>query len=208
MNELAAALQLDDLLARYPHELSGGQQQRVALARALAKRARVLLLDEPLVNLDYKLRESMRVELRGLLRDRGTVVVYTTSEPREAFVLGDAALLISNGSALQTGVPLAIYEEPSSYAAMSLMCEPRANVVAADRMTAVRPEHVSLSPLPDSERYDLTIIATETNGSESFVHGACLGNEWVISAPGLATLQAGEVVSVYVRRADLKDFAA
>src|SRR6185436_6373661 len=79
VRETAAALRLDDLLNRLPGELSGGQQQRTAMARALAKDADLLLLDEPLANLDYKLREELRVEIRRLFRGRDAVVVYATT---------------------------------------------------------------------------------------------------------------------------------
>ena len=82
VRQLADRLRIGDLLDRFPHELSGGQQQRVAIARALAKGGRVLVMDEPLVNLDYKLREELESQLRELLLDRGPVVVYTTSDPR------------------------------------------------------------------------------------------------------------------------------
>ena len=95
--EIAIRLGLESLLARYPHELSGGQQQRVAIGRALAKGARALVLDEPLVNLDYKLRESLREELRGLLVAEGLTVVYTTTDPVDAFAMAHDVVLITGG---------------------------------------------------------------------------------------------------------------
>ena len=104
--ELAGQLQLSELLDRMPHELSGGQQQRLAIARALAKSARVLLLDEPLVNLDFKLREILEYELRDLLRATNTIVIYTSSDPRDAFSLGDQLLLLADGRKVQAGPPI------------------------------------------------------------------------------------------------------
>ena len=209
VGELAEALGLDDLLDRFPHELSGGQQQRVALARALAKQARVLLLDEPLVNLDYKLREALQGELKALLSDRATVVIYTTSEPREAFALGDDALLLRDGKLLQSGPPLAVYQAPSSLDAMALMSDPRVNrAPSGTGVVAVRPEHVSLEPVDDAVSYELRVIATETNGSESFVHGSCEGNTWVVRQPGIVDFAVGERVGVYVRPQDLLEFPA
>ena len=83
--QLAEVLGLENLLQRLPNELSGGQQQRLAIARALAQQARVLLLDEPLVNLDYKLREALVLELQGLLQQTDTTVIYTTTDPKDAF---------------------------------------------------------------------------------------------------------------------------
>jgi hypothetical protein len=91
------------MLDRLPAELSGGQQQRTAIARALVKDAQLLLLDEPLVNLDYKLREELRVELQEIFRKRSAIVVYTTTEPSEALMLGGNVVVLDEGRVLQTG---------------------------------------------------------------------------------------------------------
>jgi glycerol transport system ATP-binding protein len=106
---------LGGLESRKPSELSGGQQQRVALARALCRYADVLLLDEPLVNLDYKLREQLREELRSLLRVRAdTIVIYTTTEPAEAMQLGDQMVVMHEGRVVQAGSPAEIFDRPAS----------------------------------------------------------------------------------------------
>ena len=140
VDELAQTLQIQPLLSRLPHELSGGQQQRLAIARALAKQAPVLLLDEPLVNLDFKLREALEVELRELLHQTNTVVIYTSSDPRDAFTLGDEVLLLAAGAKLQAGAPLDVYLRPQSLAAMQLMADPGVNVFQRDSKTcALRP---------------------------------------------------------------------
>src|SRR3712207_2404185 len=89
VREAAKLLRLEPYLARKPLELSGGQQQRTAIARALAKRAALVLMDEPLANLDYKLREELREELPKLFAQSGAVFVYATTEPAEALLLGD-----------------------------------------------------------------------------------------------------------------------
>ena len=127
VTEIAARLGLSELLDRLPAQLSGGQQQRVAIGRALAKGARVLVLDEPLVNLDYKLREELEVELRNMLTDGELTVVYTTSDPRDAFNLGDEVVLLEEGRILQSGPPLAVYRAPASEAAANLMSDPGVN---------------------------------------------------------------------------------
>ncbi len=94
VRETAEMLHIEDLLDRLPAELSGGQQQRIAIARALVKNADLLLMDEPLVNLDYKLREELRIELQDIFERREAIVVYTTTEPAEALMLGGSIVVI------------------------------------------------------------------------------------------------------------------
>ncbi|WP_122812305.1 ATP-binding cassette domain-containing protein, partial [Pseudomonas viridiflava] len=88
VQETARMLRIEKFLQRYPLELSGGQQQRTAMARALVKDAELILFDEPLVNLDYKLREELRQEMRELFKARHTIAIYATTEPNEALALG------------------------------------------------------------------------------------------------------------------------
>ena len=97
-----------------PAELSGGQQQRLAIARALVKRASLLLLDEPLVNLDYKLREELRAELRDLFARQQTTVVYATTEPLEALIMGGEVIVMDEGRVLQHGPTVQVYHRPGS----------------------------------------------------------------------------------------------
>lgn len=127
----ADALRLTAFLDRRPAELSGGQQQRVALARALAKDAGLLLLDEPLVNLDYKLREELRVELLQLLRERATTVVYATTEPQEALQLGGQLVVMAAGRVVQAGPTLEVFRQPASLAAARAFSDPPLNVIPA-----------------------------------------------------------------------------
>ena len=110
VDEVCELLRLGALLNRYPHELSGGQQQRIALARALVKRARLILLDEPLANLDYKLREELREELPGLFAASGATVVYATTEPTEALLLGGYTATVHEGKVCQYGETGAVFK--------------------------------------------------------------------------------------------------
>jgi glycerol transport system ATP-binding protein len=103
VEKIAELLQLTPMLHRLPSELSGGQQQRTALARALVKNAPLVLLDEPLANLDYKLREELRDELPKLFEDTGATVVYATSEPLEALMLGGRTATLHEGRVTQYG---------------------------------------------------------------------------------------------------------
>ena len=114
-------------LDRYPTELSGGQQQRTALARALAKRAELLLLDEPLVNLDYKLREELREELQRLLDEQSATVVYATTEPQEALQLGGHVAVLAEGRLLQAGPTLEVFRRPASLAVACAFSDPPFN---------------------------------------------------------------------------------
>ena len=134
VRELARMLRIEDLLDRFPGELSGGQQQRVAIARALAKGADVVLHDEPLVNLDYKLREDLRDELRALLGAaragaRPATVVYATTDPAEALALGGNTILVHQGRALQHAATLEVYHRPASVAAARVFSDPPMNIV-------------------------------------------------------------------------------
>ena len=114
VRETAGMLHIDHLLERLPAELSGGQQQRTAIARALVKEAQVLLLDEPLVNLDYKLREDLRIELQEIFASRRSIVVYTTTEPSEALMLGGNIVVLDEGRILQTGETPTVYHNPAT----------------------------------------------------------------------------------------------
>ncbi len=114
--------------ARKPSQLSGGQQQRVALARALARESDILLLDEPLVNLDFKLREQLRGELRSLLmQQQRTIVIYNTTEPVEAMLLGDTVVVMHEGRILQVGTPAHVFDYPASRQVALVVNDPPMN---------------------------------------------------------------------------------
>ncbi|MDA0994480.1 MAG: ABC transporter ATP-binding protein [Proteobacteria bacterium] len=210
VNQLATMLQIADLLERYPHELSGGQQQRLAIARALAKDARALLLDEPLVNLDFKLREALEYELRDLLRSTDTVVIYTSSDPRDAFALGDQVLLLEGGRKVQAGTPIEVYRRPINFVAMELLAEPCINrFTRAGKTCALRPEHVTVGGDVDAAnmiRFDMSVTACETNGDDSFIHGRVDECDWVVRSYGMQEVRAGSLLSLYARTADVVSF--
>jgi glycerol transport system ATP-binding protein len=155
VSALAQTLRLTPFLSRYPAELSGGQQQRTALARALAKDAQLLLLDEPLVNLDYKLREELREELMQLFAARGTTVVYATTEPQEALQLGGHTILLSQGRVLQAGATTAVFRRPATLAAARAFSDPPLNVMDATLVRETNTARLSdglLLPLPSQAR--------------------------------------------------------
>jgi glycerol transport system ATP-binding protein len=129
VHEVAALLQLEPFLRRRPAELSGGQQQRVAIARALVRDTRLLILDEPLANLDYKLREELREELNRIFAARSSIIVYSTSEPLEALLLGGRTVVMHEGRILQTGPAVEAYHTPRSSQVARVFSDPPMNLV-------------------------------------------------------------------------------
>ena len=214
--QLAEVLGLEELMQRLPNELSGGQQQRLAIARAMAQRAQVLVLDEPLVNLDYKLRETLVLELRSLLQQSGTSVIYTSTDPKDAFALGDEVLLLDEHTKLQSGKPLDVYRDPQSYAAADLMSDPgvnpfitKASLVAAARKAAVRPEHVYLASAPprgEVSEFQMDVWGLETSGDETFIHGSVEDSPWVVRCSGMAHVVPGQRLPILVRNDDIMRF--
>ena len=133
VRSLAAKLHIEPFLGRLPAELSGGQQQRVALARALAKRAPLVLLDEPLVNLDYKLREELRDELGELFSRGEATIIYATTEPAEALLLGGHCAVLDAGELLQYGPTAEVFRRPRSLRVARAFSDPPMNLLAAER---------------------------------------------------------------------------
>jgi len=196
--ETADMLQITPYLDRYPLELSGGQQQRTAMARALVKDASLILFDEPLVNLDYKLREELRVELRELFKIRNSIAVYATTEPNEALALGGTTTLLHEGKIIQTGQSAKVYREPANVEAADLFSEPPINLIdgqvtehevvfgdsihfplnqdlrnltSGSYKFGVRPSHIGLVPHNDDDlELSMKVELAEISGSETFLH--------------------------------------
>ena len=142
-------LHIEPFLKRLPAELSGGQQQRVALARALAKRAPLMLLDEPLVNLDYKLREELREEMSQLFATGESTVVYATTEPTEALLLGGYTAVLDAGETAAIGPSAEVFHRPKSIRVARAFSDPPMNLIAGDAGDAAAAAGVNLSvPLP------------------------------------------------------------
>lgn len=236
VGEAAALLQLDRFLDRKPLELSGGQQQRVAIARALVKRADLVLLDEPLANLDYKLREELREELPRLFAESGAVLVYATTEPVEALLLGGTTATLWNGRVTQCGPTPEVYRRPETLDAARVFSDPPLNEIACDKRGGMlifadgrelpaiglfaaladgpytigfRAEAATLWPLDgDSLVFPAQTTVTEISGSESFVHVDVAGNNWVCLLPGIHPRRPGDAVDVHVDVAQVFAFDA
>jgi glycerol transport system ATP-binding protein len=226
--EVAALLQLEPFLRRRPVELSGGQQQRVAIARALVRDTRLLLLDEPLANLDYKLREELREELNRIFAARESIIVYSTSEPLEALLLGGRTTVLHEGRVLQAGPAVEAYHTPRSSQVARVFSDPPMNlvtgVVLGDTLrlpggvAGPRPSHfdvlaegavtVGLRPhlltleAPDSRAISLggDLLLAELTGSATYLHVQVGedGESLVAEVPGVQSHPLGEHLEMYI----------
>jgi glycerol transport system ATP-binding protein len=220
VGEAAEILRLTPMLGRRPTELSGGQQQRTALARAIVKESDLVLLDEPLANLDYKLREELRDELPRLFAGRGALVVYATSEPHEALLLGGHTATMLEGRVTAFGPTAAIYRAPRDLATAEVFSDPPINVapvakeggeIVLDGLArwpagagmatapdgpytlAVRPHFVTPQSVgPGAVRLAGRVLVTEISGSESVAHFEVGGRPWVSQSHGVHPFKVGE----------------
>jgi sn-glycerol 3-phosphate transport system ATP-binding protein len=171
----AQILELSDLLKRKPRELSGGQRQRVAMGRAIVREPAVFLFDEPLSNLDAKLRVQMRAELQALHRRLATTSLYVTHDQVEAMTLAQRMVVMNAGRAEQIGAPLEVYEKPASTFVAGFIGSPPMNLIPAKRdgrdiLLGVRPEH--LDPCAESEAtMTVDVDLVEPLGSDTLVYG-------------------------------------
>src|SRR4051794_5382567 len=133
VGEAAKLLKLEPYLSRTPLQLSGGQQQRTAIARALVKGADLVLLDEPLANLDYKLREELRTELPRIFEASGAIFVYATTEPSEALLLGGRTVCMWEGEVLQAGDTSKVYRHPETLRVAQVFSDPPLNIVGVQK---------------------------------------------------------------------------
>ncbi|RJQ79842.1 MAG: ABC transporter ATP-binding protein [Desulfobacteraceae bacterium] len=222
----AEMLHIDNLLDRLPAELSGGQQQRTAIARALVKESQLLLLDEPLVNLDYKLREELRVELQQIFEQRSAIVVYTTTEPAEALMLGGNIVIMDEGRILQTGPTYEVYRHPATTRVAEIFSDPPINFISArvrqkqarlseiirmplaghindlpegDYTFGVRCNHLRLNATSAADLEIRAVVElSELNGSETFIHVKYGDQKMVVQENGVHQFKIGTPISVYV----------
>ncbi len=205
------------LLARKPRELSGGERQRVALARALVRQPQVFLLDEPLSNLDAKLRASAREELQKFQKEIGTTAIYVTHDQVEAMALGDRVVIMDHGRVRQVGTPAEVYDDPADTFVATFLGSPPMNLLERDGVIlGFRPEHVRAGDgaAPGSAaRFRFRCELTEYLGSEQLAFGTLAG-EWagreiVWRFPAWeAPPRPGAVLDVSVEKARLRFFDA
>ncbi|MBV7543022.1 ABC transporter ATP-binding protein [Acidovorax sp. sic0104] len=234
VREIASRLHIDMFLDRYPAELSGGQQQRVALARALAKGAPLMLLDEPLVNLDYKLREELREELTQLFAAGQSTVVYATTEPGEALLLGGYTAVLDEGELLQYGPTAEVFHAPNSLRVARAFSDPPMNLMpataapqgvrlqggaefavplpegleASGLTVGVRASALRVHARPGDVSVDGVVELAEISGSDTFVHAATPWGDLVAQLTGVHYFELGAAITLHLDPAQVYVFGA
>ena len=233
VEEAARILELGAMLDRKPRQLSGGQRQRVAMGRAIVRQPKVFLFDEPLSNLDAKLRIAMRVEIRKLQRRLNTTSIYVTHDQLEAMTLADILVVMNGGQVEQIGNPLDIYQRPATTFVASFIGAPPMNLSPLSAAEAaaladaaapsdgailgIRPEDFSVSAdgtPPGGVALDLTVDAVELVGPEIFVYGTRSGSkpdiesDVIVRIPGQTAPAVGEKLRVVAPRNKLHLFTA
>ena len=234
VKKAAELLKLSPYLDRTPLNLSGGQQQRTALARAIVKNANLVLLDEPLANLDYKLREELREELPKIFAASGAIFVYATTEPSEALLLGGNTATLHEGAVTQFGRTVDVYRRPADLVTAEIFADPPLNTIALTRSgnaflfdgepvipvpphlssiadgpvtLAFQPHHVFLHPANGhTTPLKARTLVSEIAGSESFIHLDFAGRRWVMLAHGIHDIEQDQVLEVHLDSRHLMAF--
>lgn len=232
----AELLRLTPMLERMPLELSGGQQQRTAIARAIVKKAGLVLLDEPLANLDYKLREELRAELPRIFKESGAIFVYATTEPAEALLLGGNAATLHEGRVTQFGPTIEVFRRPRDLVTARTFADPPLNTISVEKRGGAlvlpggaelsvppalagiadgaytlgfRAHHLTLKP-PSGGTVALrgVVEVSEITGSESYVHLRHGAARWVMLEHGVHEIDPDTPLDVYIDTRHLLLFGA
>ncbi|MEV0389554.1 ABC transporter ATP-binding protein [Nonomuraea sp. NPDC050643] len=224
VREVAELMGIASFLGRRPAELSGGQQQRTAIARALARPVDLLLLDEPLANLDFKLREQLRADLKTMFADSPGVVLYSTADPNEALTFAAPAVILGEGRVQHAGDVADLYAHPPTLAVAATLSDPplnllpgvvrdgrieclgtsfpapRAHVSGHDVVLGVRPHQVTIGRGgPGALELPAEIRLAEVTGSATFLHLLLQGNRHLVAhLPGTQLFTPGESTVAYV----------
>ena len=227
VREAAQVLELGALLERRPGQLSGGQRQRVALGRALVRQPQVFLLDEPLSNLDAKLRMAMRVEIARLHRQLGATMVYVTHDQIEAMTLGERIVVLDRGEIQQIDTPMALYDHPANLFVATFLGSPAMNVLdgaldadgrtfrtaagdaaiplapgdapaARPLLLGLRPEHLLRADAGEADAFEALVEVVEPVGNEVFVNLRLGGQPLIARLPPDALPQPGQRLALRV----------
>jgi multiple sugar transport system ATP-binding protein len=184
VQRVAAMLEIESLLERKPRQLSGGERQRVALARAIVREPRAYLMDEPLSNLDARLRVQMRGELKRLQHQLGTTTIYVTHDQAEAMTLASRVAVMKKGRLQQFDTPLNIYNHPANRFVAEFVGSPSMNFIEGERVTkGIRPEHIKVLTTPKDDAIEARVYITELMGNETFVFLSVGENRLIARAP-------------------------
>ncbi|WLD99543.1 sn-glycerol-3-phosphate import ATP-binding protein UgpC [Agrobacterium leguminum] len=234
ITEAAKALEIEQFLERKPRQLSGGQRQRVAMGRAIVRKPAAFLFDEPLSNLDAKLRVQMRVEIRRLQRSLATTSVYVTHDQMEAMTLADRLVVLNAGRIEQMGTPIELYEKPATTFVATFIGSPSMNLLSLGATSAngssgwsvqgtaalpqgvatlgIRPEDITLAdeaPTDAAFTGTVQVDAVELVGAESYVHGSFAdGTTIVFRVHGRSQLRIGETLKIAAQAKDFHLFDA
>ena len=224
VGKVAELLKLSPMLDKKPNELSGGQQQRTALARALIKDSDLILLDEPLANLDFKLREELREELPKLFENRECIVVYATTEPSDALMIGGNTATILEGKIIQYGKTLDVYNNPENLTSAEVFSDPPMNIAKVNKSgdscslseanttwktnkkikdgsytIGIRPHNVTVKKTStNSVEIKGKVMISELSGSESLIHFKYGQSNWVSLSSGSHKINIGEEMKLYM----------
>ena len=224
VGKVAELLKLSPMLDKKPNELSGGQQQRTALARALIKDSDLILLDEPLANLDFKLREELREELPKLFENRECIVVYATTEPSDALMIGGNTATILEGKIIQYGKTLDVYNNPENLTSAEVFSDPPMNIAKVNKSgdscslseanttwktnkrikdgnytIGIRPHNVTVEKTStNSIEIKGKVMISELSGSESLIHFKYGQSNWVSLSSGSHKINIGEEMKLYM----------
>lgn len=224
VGKVAELLKLSAMLNKKPDELSGGQQQRTALARALVKDSDLILLDEPLANLDFKLREELREELPKLFEDRDCIVVYATTEPLDALMIGGNTATLLEGNVIQYGKTLNVYKKPENLTSAKVFSDPPMNIAEISKSgemiklkdnnvqwksnvqikdgnykIGIRPHNITTYREGDnSVEINGKVLISELSGSESLIHFTIGKLSWVSLSNGIQQKNIGENTKLFM----------
>ena len=224
VGKVAELLKLSPMLSKKPNELSGGQQQRTALARALIKDSDLILLDEPLANLDFKLREELREELPKLFENRECIVVYATTEPSDALMIGGNTATILEGKIIQYGKTLDVYNNPENLTSAEVFSDPPMNIAKVNKSgdscslseanttwktnkkikdgnytIGIRPHNVTVEKTSNnSVEIKGKVMISELSGSESLIHFKYGQSNWVSLSSGSHKINIGDEMKLYM----------
>ncbi len=212
ITEAARALEIEQFLDRKPRQLSGGQRQRVAMGRAIVRKPAAFLFDEPLSNLDAKLRVQMRVEIRRLQRSLATTSIYVTHDQMEAMTLADRLVVLNAGRIEQVGTPIELYEKPATTFVATFIGSPSMNLMkpaGGSRKNinwpsnvatlGIRPEDLVIADASTGNGFGtkVQVMAVELVGAESYVHGTTEDRSAIVfRVPGRSIIPIGEMLEL------------